>query len=293
MLNLWIGLCRGAAGLPKTLRGLGYADQSIECAFKNQDLRSVCPDLIVASERAGHTILLEWKSGVTTDADQFQRYSRVTKENLEQRAAIPVAAAHKHDVAILGQAMHAAALTAAIGSYSFPLLIRDEAGMMLSAKTFKVADVTALFTPRLLIDWTKVPTGFVPMDDSSHSWEVAEVVMPKVVEYLARRAPLVRLEQLCHDSCPTWGQMGKEPKEAIRKKVREVLAAAAEREFRDHLRWAGSRSAVEVKSNPLDISGDKRSAAYRKLLLAQKRLIDRLRTGTAPAEQVTLDFEPP
>jgi hypothetical protein len=53
-----------------------------------------------------------------------------------------------------------------------------------------------------VIDWTKVPTGFVPIDDASALWEVAEIVIPKVLEHMARRQSLVRLDQLCQDIVP-------------------------------------------------------------------------------------------
>jgi hypothetical protein len=147
MLNLWIGLCRGVAGLPRDLRERGYTDKWIDYKFPNQDLRSVCPDLIIASERVRHTVLLEWKGGATTDADQFQRYSRVTGADLEQKAVIPVAAARQHDVAIVGEVANADALKATVGAYPFPVVVRDEAGMVLSANAFKVADINALSPP--------------------------------------------------------------------------------------------------------------------------------------------------
>ncbi len=105
MLNLWIGLCRGVAGLPDALRKLGYEDKWIEYTFANQDIEKVCPDLIVASEQLGHTILLEFKSGANTEPDQLRRYSRVTQENLVT-AFISREAARNHDVSIVGRNEH-------------------------------------------------------------------------------------------------------------------------------------------------------------------------------------------
>jgi hypothetical protein len=149
------------------------------------------------------------------------------------------------------------------------------------------------FTPRLVIDWSKVPTVFVPIDADSHLWEVAEIITPKVLEYMMRRASLVRLDQLCHDCCPTWGQMGREPQQALRKKVQAVIAAAAEREFREYLRWSGERRLIQFASNPLDMPLDKRSAAYKELQTAQKRLLERLRTGKTRPEQMGLPLDSP
>jgi hypothetical protein len=85
--------------------------------------------------------------------------------------------------------------------------------------------------------------------------------------------------------------MGREPRDAIRKKVRGVLSTASDREFRDYLRWNSARSMMEFTSNPLEMPLDKRSAAWRRLQTAQRRLMERLKTGKAPAEQMKLSLD--
>lgn len=85
MINLWIGMCRGVAGLPRDLKELGYVDKSIELRFRNQDMETVCPDLIIASDGLPHTLLFEFKSGANTEEDQLRRYSRVNQNDLMTR----------------------------------------------------------------------------------------------------------------------------------------------------------------------------------------------------------------
>ena len=283
MLNLWIGMCRGVAGLPKDLRKLGYQDKSIEYGFANQDLQKVVPDLVLASEQMSHTLLLEWKSGANTEADQLRRYSRVNQKDLQTRAFISPSAARSHDVTVVGRDEHVDRLRMGLdaGGYAFPLLLADGEGLALSHNQFQIPQLANLFSPRLSINWDQVPSMFVPLDADSALWEVAEVVGPKMLQYMCERRPQVALNDICADICNTWGIMGQPPKEALRRRVREVLSLAARQHFRAYLRWVGAVGRIEIVANPLDLEPDKRTVAYRKLRTVQKKFIESLRIGRA------------
>jgi len=286
MLNLWIGLCRGVAGLPNVMRNLGYEDKWIEYTFSNQDVgKVVCPDLIVASEQLRHTILLEFKSGANTKPDQLWRYSRVTSKNLET-AFISREAAHSHDVSIVGRSKHGERLRIGIvdGGYEFPLLLANDDGLSLEHSEFRVSPLNSEFSSGLNIDWTKIPSIFAPIDEESDLWEVAEVIMPKILHYMTQRMPSVRIEDLCQDVCSlTWGIMGRPAKDGIRKKVQDVLREAMRQHFKSYLRWRSrGYTTIQIVANPLDLQPDKRTAAYRKLRTAQRDLIENLRTGQGP-----------
>lgn len=284
MLNLWIGLCRGVAGLPDTLRKLGYEDKWIEYTFSNQDTKKVCPDLIVASEQLRHTILLEFKSGANTEPDQLRRYSRVNQKNLET-AFISREAAHSHDVSIVGRSKHGERLRIGIvdGGYEFPLLLANDDGLSLEHSEFRVSPLNSEFSSGLNIDWAKIPSIFAPIDEESDLWEVAEVIMPKILDYMTQRMPSVKIENLCQDVCSlTWTIMGRPAKDGIRGKVQDVLHEAMRQHFKSYLRWMKRGDSIQIVANPLDLQPDKRTAAYRKLLTAQKNLIESLRTGQGP-----------
>jgi hypothetical protein len=102
MLNLWIGLCRGEAGLPLDIRHLGYKHKWIELRFLNSHGEDVKPELIIASDRIGHTVLLEWKAGANTEQDQLRRYSGVDQQDLVQKVALTPVEASSHDTCVLG-----------------------------------------------------------------------------------------------------------------------------------------------------------------------------------------------
>jgi len=121
---------------------------------------------------------------------------------------------------------------------------------------------------------------FVPIDQDSELWEVAEVVMPKILEYMAERRPFVNVEEICQDICVTWGIMGEPAKNQSRSKIKNILREATRQNFRPYLRWTTRpRDGVGIIANPLDLKPDKRTAAWRKLRSAQRDLIEGLRTG--------------
>jgi hypothetical protein len=295
MLNLWIGMCRGVAGLPKDLRRMGYQDKCIEYSFANQDVQQVVPDLMLASEQMRHTLLLEWKSGANTEADQLRRYSRVNENDLRTKAFISRDAARSHDVTVVGRDEYGDRLRIGIdgGGYPFPMLLADDEGLALRHNQFEIAQLTNLFSPRLAIDWDQVPSRFVPLDRDSELWEVAEVLAPKLLHYMWERRPQVALEQICADICNTWSIMGPPAKDALKRRVREALSLAARQHFRQYLRWVAAVSRIEIVANPLELEPDKRTAAYRKLKTLQKKFIDSLRTGRAAdsGEQLELPFD--
>jgi hypothetical protein len=280
MLNLWIGMCRGVHGLPKDLRNLGYNDKWIDYPFSNQDLEKVSPDLILISEQVKHTLLLEFKSGANTEPDQLRRYSRVTQKDIIVKAFISPDAVHSHDVTLVGQDDYGDRLLIGIsdGGYPFPLILADNEGLMLSHSGFQVSDLTNLFSSKLKIDWSRVPSRFVPLNEESALWEVAEVVTPRILQYMIERRPMVDVQEICPNICNTWGIMGQQAKIKFKSKVQDVLSAAARHQFKDYLRWVQNKG-LEIVANPLEIDIDKRSAAYRKLRTIQKKFIGSLKKG--------------
>lgn len=295
LLNLWIGMCRGVAGLPRNLRLLGYKDTWIEKKFPNQDLEPVCPDLVVASEKVKNTLLLEWKSGANTESDQLRRYSRVTQSDLETRAFIARDASHSHDVVIIGRSEYGDRLRIGIehGHFPFPLLLVAMDGIGLSYNAFKVPQLNALFSPKLELDLRRVPSRFVPLDASSDLWEVAEVVMPKVLQYMTERRSRVDIAVVCQDICDTWSIMGQPARQAVTEKLVEAIRQASRMHFKKYIRLAANRGSFEIINNPLDLTSSKRTAVYKKLLSAQKSLLQAMRTGQGDgSEQLELFREP-
>ena len=298
LLNTWIGLCRGVVGLPREIHSLGYREQWIELRFQNSEDRTVRPEVILSSSLQYHTLLLEWKEGPNTDDDQLERYSFVTTQDLIQRVFIPPDDATNHDVCIIGLAEHEDRLRIGIrnGGYSFPLLLIEKDGFSLSMNQFTASEVTKVFTPKLVIDFNKAPTQIVPFDHNSEPWEIAERIMPKVIEYMFKRIPIFLLEQLANDRMPLWNIMDPGYKGDLRRKIQCILEDAERHEFQGYFsrnRSVESRThspTWQILHQPSSMKFDKRSREYRKLITRHRRFINALRTGKRQPLQLALEM---
>jgi hypothetical protein len=168
------------------------------------------------------------------------------------------------------------------GGYQFPLLLADKGGLFLDHNQFCVRQLNSVFSPKLEIDWAQIPSRFVPIDQDSELWEVAEVIIPKILQYMTERRPRVKVIEISHDVFSTWLIMGKPARDQSISKIRDTLRAAAQSHFRQYLRWMGRIDSVEIMANPLDLQPDKRTTAYRNLRTAQKNFIDSLKSGGQP-----------
>jgi len=151
LMNLFVGMCKGVAGLPRKFRELGYADKWIELRFANAEQEQVAPELIIASRQLGHTILFEWKSGQNTEADQLRRYARVTTADLRERAGLAVEETTSHDIAVIGRQEFADRFVSGIvqGGYTFPVLLASDDGLAIYRNRFVPNQTNAVFRPRL------------------------------------------------------------------------------------------------------------------------------------------------
>lgn len=294
MLNLFIGMCKGTYGLPKNLKKLGYSEKWIEHKFANQDLREVHPELIISSDITNHTILLESKSGKNTSDEQLLKYSRITKTNLISGAFISRKAANLHDIAIVGKIENGNRLKIGIeqGGYPFPLILKSAKGLSLSYNQFKVNELNNFFTPFLKINWKYVPYSFVPLNNESKPWEIADILFPILLKYMNDAKTDIPVEEICHDICNIWGNMGEPGKNDFRSKIKDVVKQASRFEYKGIIRFSGKRGGkLEIINNPLGTDVDRRPGIYRKLREKQKNFIERLKTGKPFKGQMELELE--
>lgn len=298
MMNLFLGMCRGVAGLPRDLRDLGYRDKWVEFKFANSRGEAVVPELVIASGRLKHTMLLEWKSGQNTDGDQLRRYAGVTPEDLRTRALLTAEESHAHDVVLIGLAEYEDRLVIAIDRdhHPFPVLVRDAEGLVPVRNGFRVGEADGVFRPKLLVDWGGVPTFLYPLDVASETWEFAEMVIPKVLEQMAQGAPRILLKEVAQAVVPCWGVVDRQHQQELEKKMFGVMDCACRRDFRAFFRrnkTAGSRTHTptwDVVSNPLAGAPDRRQREWRGMRKRQEALIDFLRTGREVPEQGELEL---
>ena len=287
LLNLFIGLCRGAAGLPDHLRVLGYQDRGIEFRFQNAQNESVCPELILASIPTRHTILCEWKSGPNLDPKQLGRYCRVTADDLRERAFLPAPAVEAHDATVVGAEEHAERLLLGIdkASCDLPLLLVTAGAITLRRGHFARQQVTDVFRPGMKVDMTTSPMAFVPFDRESPDWVIAHHCFGQIVSYMAGGESEVLLGRLVADVCPVWSKIGGRSRSELEERIKRVVIEAARNELDAYLRrnrgleGRTHTPTWDITNNPLHLATDKRTTEWRRVKRKVQQFVESLRSG--------------
>jgi len=298
MLNLWIGLCKGDHGLPAEVHSLGFRNHSIEQRiYLGED--GVCvPELIVYSKKLSHTLAFEWKSGRNTEDDQLQRYAKLTAKHLVNVGMVPKDAAATMDVVLVCAAQHFGTIKIGLEKrgISFPVISVDEGGLSLAMNSFQCSQLNQIFTPGLQIDFAVAPTSHVPLSEKSEDWEVAEIVIPVILQKMLDRQTLIRASTICTAICPLWDNMQATARKSFQAKVCSVLEQAALGEFGSFLQWRRMNNdcAVDFVHNPVEEHGRKRSGAMTRLNNASREFKLRLIAGRKFERESSLfdDIEP-
>lgn len=287
-------MCRGVKGLPRDFRRLGYQDRLVENGFNNSNRHTVKPDLVIGSEKLTHSILFEWKKGANTEKEQLAHYSEVTENDLQNIALLPKNISSTYDICIVGKKEYEERIKIGLQSYSFPLLIVGRNFFQLALHNFKPAQLNEMFIRDLVIDFDQAPTSFIPFNEESEDWEIAEVVIQFIITQMAARKPNLFLEEMCNDLIPVWNMLGPQNKTEYRNKINHIVSTAAGHDFRRYLeknitlKGRANTKVWDIKNNPLDMSSMKRSREFKKLENLQKNFIAALKNGRWPSYQTEL-----
>lgn len=243
LLNLFIGLCSGAEGLPRSLFDLGYRVERIEQKlplsqeFGKSEKEVAVPEMVIASERVHHTILFEWKEGKNTEEDQLRRYSRVTADDLIKLAFLAPAKCTLIDVALVCREEHQQTVKIGIqkGEYDFPLMATGENSISTVLNNYKVPETDATFKP-LNINWQNVTTAFFPLDTDSEIWEFAEYVIPAILEDMQNNKAMILASSVGSRIIPFWDQIGKPYRNTLENRIAEVIERASRNQLKKYLR---------------------------------------------------------
>jgi hypothetical protein len=299
LLNMIIGLCKGAAGLPKDLLKLGYTVHYIEHEFANSKGERVKPEIIIQSSQCKNTLLFEFKTGGSVDIDQLQRYSGVTQQDIQQMAYVSPQCLSTFDVVYLCLFDHLQMIRQTIQSSEFkpPLLSYDRSTINLVLHSFKDELLTPLFRKGLSVKFEIIPSNFIPFHRASKDWEFAEAIIQRVIGYMYDNQSRIVSGSLCKGLIPEWDNLGASEQSYYEGKIRDVLNLACKHDFKGYLKLSkaqavtrGAQKVWEIMNNPLIVQPDKRRAGFKKLRGLQSRFIEYLKTGKRPLTQEELEL---
>lgn len=300
LLNMVIGLCKGVAGLPKDLLKLGYNVHYIEHEFRNSKNESVKPEIIIQSSHCKNTLLFEFKTGGSVDVDQLQRYSRVTQQDIQQRAYVDPQCLNTFDVVYLCLSDHLQTIRQTLETLEFkpPLLSYDRSTIKLVLHSFKDQSIGLLFKKGLPVKFEIIPSSFIPFHRASKDWVFAEAIIPRIIRYMYDNQSRIVSGSLYKGLIPEWDNLGASEQSYYGDKIRDVLNLACTHDFKGYIKRSKAQSAVtrggqkvwEIVNNPLIVQPDKRRGGFRKLQTLQRRFIQFLKTGERPLLQQELEL---
>jgi len=294
--NLFIGLCTGIAGLPTVLRELAYRVKWVEFNFQNSKDKIVKPELIFTSDKLQNTVMLESKAGGNIEKEQHDRYCDVTKDDLRERAFIEPKCLNYVDITYVVPEYVAEKASSAFDKFSvgFPLLSISLKNIGLRKNSFSNAEVTSLFKAGLSINYEEIPCHFIPFDNESPVWIVAEKIVPIVLNFLYDNKSFFTSQEILEKLIPMWSNLSNEEKREMRQKVSKVLRISAEYEFKGFIRKninitrRTHTDTWDIEVNPLKRKPSKRVRVWKQLQNRQKLFIERLKTGKR--QSIQLDF---
>jgi hypothetical protein len=253
----------------------------MEHRFNTAQQEEVCPDLIIASAMQGHAVVFEWKSGNNIDEQQMRRYATITSDDLTGKARLQVAEARLHDVALVGKVRSRERLRNGIDKAGTdnPLILIDSDGVVIDMGKLSADLLDAALRPRLDVDMSACPSGYVQYGLESDVCEIAEAVVPKIVAAIARKETAITIQDICSQSHGSWGLLGSVGRRALRTRVEQVLSQAAKAELKDVFEV---RSGDVIVRDPV-LSNDKRERRKNLGLIRRKQaeFLARLRSESA------------
>ncbi len=285
--NLFIGLCTGVAGLPTSLRDLAYKVHWIEFNFQNSKGKTVKPEIIITSDTLQNTVMLESKSGGNIEKEQYERYSDVNADDLRQRAFVKAKCVTCIDISYVVPEEAADKASGAFDSLDIkcPLIEVKADCLKLKKNKFSRVELNSVFNTGISVNYEEIPCHFIPFDNETPSWIVAEKITPILLSFLFDNKSFFTVEEILEKIIPMWEQLSDEAKRELKQSVSKVLDIAAGFEFNGFIRknrGISQRTHTEtwdVEFNPLKRSPSKRSKSWRQFQSRQKSLIERLRTG--------------
>jgi len=295
-----IGLCKGSAELPKDLLKLGYIIHYIEYPFTNSSGEQVKPEIIIKSFHSKNTLLFEFKTGESIDLNQLQRYSRVTLEDIKQRAWVETQCLGTFDIVYLCLSDKLTEIVKGFKSSSFqpPLLSYDRSIMKLALNNFKEERLNVLFKKGIAVKFDLIPTDFVPFHQESRDWEFAEALIPIVIQCMLNNESRIVLESVCKELIPQWNNLSHFEQSLYENKILDLINLASIHDFKDyllrpskeqHAKTRGKRE-WEIINNPLITQPYKHSKVFLKLQNIQRNFIEFLKTGNKTIPQEELPF---
>ncbi len=238
--NLFVGLTKGARGLSEHGRGfkqLGYRIFRLEPRFLLSKEDTCNPDLVLSSERMGHTLILEWTDAASIHEgkrEQFHRYSKVSSADLVNGLAVPRKEAGSFDVTVVvsREAVGSFKTFLAADKLPFVLLEFTEAEQQFSLRkitgTFKQRATERFFSRPLSL--SRIPLRYVPFPlDNTLPSELVTHVVAHILSLVTRGVTEFTIDAFCAGFVSVWTVVDQRKRGEISRAAKDLIDRLARR----------------------------------------------------------------
>jgi len=181
LMNKSIALCNPSPGWPSALYDCGYRLQAIEQKLRVSDTTPVKPDIIAASGKERHALVIERKSGMNVRPDQEKRYSRLDTGTVRKWVKTkPPPETHATSYAINGSAYDRI-----VAHTRLPLLVFHESRLE-GRGSFGAARLDRAMRDPLNLGSSIEPTEYYPYGPDDDDSIIAQYVLQALTRLLQR-----------------------------------------------------------------------------------------------------------
>ena len=179
LINKFIGLCDNGKHWPSILYTEGYRVKLIEQTLRLHSGNDITPDVIAASNRHSHMLVVDCKSGGNINPDQESRYTMLTLDVLLLFVSVPEESKATYKPCYVDQGKHHARLK----EHSQLPFITFGDDAMYGDGDFGNEHLNHALCQRILLGETREPTGYYPFSYSDPDQAIAPYVLRGLVTY--------------------------------------------------------------------------------------------------------------
>lgn len=278
LLNAAIGLARPAHGWPSTLRQLGY-DQ-VWIGLEGHQEEGLVPEVIAYSRKSENILLISPHPGGWPDGALLRRYAGLRLRDLEDLVPLPEdAVVRTVNVVILGRAADSEILKRALAprEHAFPLLVLSGSSLRLVYNSFTPSEANVTFAVGVQAEAGRSPREFLPLYLSSTDRELAESVVPVLVDYMVLGRREFTAQEVAREVMPAWEALTVAAQHKVTERVTLLLQVAAAWELKDYL--GGRDHGWELRRPLRGLGGEEQGEILDDLRERAARLFRRVEEG--------------
>ena len=236
--NLFVGLTKGARGLGepgRRFKQLGYRIFRLEPTFLLTKGGRCNPDLVLCSEKMGHTLILEWTNAASVYEDkkeQFRKYSRITRTDVVNGLVVPRKEAGSFDIVVVVPREAVSPFSKFLSDDRLPFVLLEFTGAERQYTLHKVSgtlqteDTERFFSKPLSLN--RIPLRYVPFPlENMSASELVTHVVTHILSLMTKGVTEFTVDEFCSGYVAVWAVLDPKKRGEISRATKKLIDALA------------------------------------------------------------------